>query len=304
MGAFANACMELKNPLIDVVDQWKPYVPSWYRDPESATSTTSAVPSTNATSAAAMPAAKPPGYHPATGVIAGIAIGAVVIASLLGLCAWFARRNQKKAKQKDREKAQLADAMNPNGVTRRIDELTWGPPSHENLNTSAFAKSSPVQPELEPCYDAYGNYLPRVSEEQSKSFFDSPQDHYQPTSPVTHYNNPTANEEHYIPSPTNRAPSSHASLGTTAVSPRLQPYQAYKPPSPYRGIARQRSPYDYGVGRRPSSRSNSRMSDDSMVTTAVTASPVQRCSMEPLQPQPLHVRKPSYNEYGQKITYR
>jgi FtsZ-interacting cell division protein ZipA len=303
MSAFANACMEVKKPLSNVVDQWKPYVPAWYRDPGSTPSVTTGVPSTNATSAAAIPAAKTPGYHPTTGMIAGIAVGAVAIAGLLCMCGWFARRNQKKAKRKDREKAHLADAMNPNGVTRRIDELTWGPPSHENVNSSATTKSNSVW-KPEPYYDAYGNYLPRMSEERSSNtIVPGPRSNLDdPTGP---YNSPTANEEHYIPGPPIRAPPSRASLGTTAASPSPRSYQAYKPPSPDHGIARQRSPYDYSVGRRPSRRPDSRMSDDSMGTTAVTASPVQRYSMEPpLQPQPLNVRKPNYDEYRQKITYR
>jgi hypothetical protein len=302
MGAFANACMEVKNPLIDVVDQWKPYVPSWYHDPQSATSTTSAAPSTNTTSAAAVPTDKPSGYHTTIGVIAGIVIGAVVIAGLLGMCGWFAWSNQKKVKQKDREKAQLADAMNPNGVTRRIDELTWGPPSHEELNRSAFSKSSPIQPRIESHYDVYGNYLPRVSEEHHKPVIPGPR--YDPNGSEGHYDNPTANKEHYVPGPPIRAPPSQASLGTTAVFPIPHSYGAYKPSSPDCGIARQRSPYDYGIGMRPSRRSDSRISDDSMGTTTVTASPVQSYSMEPLQTQPLHVRKPSYDENGRKITYR
>jgi hypothetical protein len=294
--------MEVKNPLIDVVDQWKPYVPSWYHDPRSATSTTSAAPSTNTTYAAVVPTDKPSGYHTMIGAIAGIVIGAVVIAGLLGMCGWFAWSNQKKAKQKDREKAQLADAMNPNGVTRRIDELTWGPSSHEELNRSTFSKSSPIQPRIKLHYDVYRNFLPRVSEEHHKPAI--PGLRYDHDGSEGHYENPTANKEHYVPGPPIRAPPSQASLGITVVSPIPHSYRAYKPSSPDCGIARQRSPYDYGIGMRPSRRSDSRISDDSMRTTTVTASPVQSYSMEPLQTQPLHVRKPSYDEYGRKITYR
>lgn len=292
--------MEVRKPLVDVVDQWKPYVPTWYHDPGASPSAT---PSESAT---AIFTPKSPGYHPTTGVIAGIAVSVFAVIGLLSMCGCVAWRNHKKAKQKDREKAQLADAMNPNGVTRRIDELMYGPPSHESLSTTAVTKSSPVQPQSEPQYDVYGNHLPRVSEKHYRPT--SPQTQYNPTNPDDHYNNTTANEEHYVPAAIRREPRSRDILSTTAVSPSFKPYEAYKPSSPDPGLGRRGSAYDYGIGRRPSRRSDSRMSEDSMGTTAVTASPVQRYSIEAHQPQAMYDARrqgrPSYDEYGQKITYR
>jgi hypothetical protein len=281
LGAFAKACTDVNRPLIDISERWKPYVPSWYGN----SSTISIRPVTTAVTSTAAAAAVN-NSKPALrgGAIAGIAIGSLAaIALFLSLSCW-AWRNHKKAKRNESEKATLADAMHPDGVQARIDEIKYGTSTSSPMALSFSDRTkSPLQPA--PLFshpDACGNVIQRTSEERygplrsrNGAVLES---NYDPTTPM---------EEHYMPAPLNlRIPKSQDFLGTAAV--QHDAHATYKPTSLDRSV---------GVGRSSSHRLRPRNSQDSMGTTAVTTSPVQRYSFDPYG-------RAEYDEFGQKITYR
>ncbi|EAT82764.2 hypothetical protein SNOG_09499 [Parastagonospora nodorum SN15] len=214
------------------------------------------------------------------------------LALFLSLSCW-AWRNHKKAKRKSRENATLADAINPHGVAARIDEITHGSPQHASIHLDDRTKS-PLQPAPNMQHDFYGNLIPRRSSDQYG--------YIPPINPtmseLSYHTNPTYNptpsivEEHYIPdaipAPLNiRSPLNASNLRTQNATPipRHQipdVYEAYKP----RALSRSDS-------RRP----RPKQSQDSMGTTAVTASPVQRYSADGFG-------RAEYDDFGQKIIYR
>jgi hypothetical protein len=266
-------------------------MPAWYANTTSTStsiSTSTAPSSTTSISAVDM---KP--VMLSEGVIAGIVVGSLAaLALFLSLSCW-AWRNHKKAKRKSRENATLADAINPHGVAARIDEITHGSPQQASTHLSDRTRS-PLQPAPNTQHDIYGNFISRRSSDQYG--YIPP---INPTMSEPSYNtNPTHNptpsivEEHYIPdaipAPLNiRSPLNARNLRTQNAAP----------------IARHHTPDVYEVSKsRALSRSDSRIprprqSQDSMGTTAVTASPVQRYSADGFG-------RVEYDEFGQKIMYR
>jgi hypothetical protein len=263
MDAFAYACYEVNKTLVDINDQWRPYIPTWY---PISTKTPNSNPSpTTSTSTTATIIAGAPTTTLSEGAIAGIAVGALGAVIIMAICGFFFWRAKKKLKRKSREVAQMADALQQDGVQRRIDELRYGSESHNSSSAVGVAKSTPVH------QDVYG-----------------------------HYNSASDGEGEYIstvppPPPPMRGPRSrHNSLGTTAVGTSL-PTDAYTHPAEY-----EQGSGGYRAERRTDTL---RASQDSLGTTAVTTSPVQRYSHD-TDGNGNRSRLPMYDEYGHKITYR
>jgi hypothetical protein len=128
MDAFAYACVKIHRPLVDINDQWKPYIPAWYLNrplyPSSSLtipSPTVIVASTTVTiiaGAITSPLSK--------SAVVGVVIGSIVAFGAMSLCGIFYWRSRKKLKRKSREVAQMADALQQDGFTRRIDQLRYG----------------------------------------------------------------------------------------------------------------------------------------------------------------------------------
>lgn len=84
--------------------------------------------------------------------IGGIAVGVSIAFALLLFLGWYSWRERRKATRKSRENAQLADALQRDGVQARIDELIYGAGgaaggvgvggSGESLGTTAIARTS------------------------------------------------------------------------------------------------------------------------------------------------------------------
>jgi len=143
MDSFAYSCDKAGKPLIDINDQWKPFVPAWYIDEHSPRTSSTAPSATGATQTSVVPMAD----HKmlSTGAIAGIGVGvgclflALILAGLV-----FYRRSKKKLKETEREKAVMADKLHDGrgGVDSRINELQYSdipPPktSEDSLGTTA-----------------------------------------------------------------------------------------------------------------------------------------------------------------------
>lgn len=106
--------------------------------------------------------------------------------------------------------------------------------------------------------------------------------------PYIQYSHPT-NEEHYPPSPPLFGLRDQA-IPEITPAPQ-QTYQAY--------------PYERGVARHPSQRSARRTSHESLGTTAVASSHMQRYSYEPGPSLDAgRPKAPVYDEHGQKVLYR
>ncbi|KAL5113235.1 hypothetical protein ACEQ8H_008902 [Pleosporales sp. CAS-2024a] len=158
MGAFARACNDVDQPVLNIPAQWRPHIPSWYGTSSTISATSSATASAT-TSAAA-------GLKPilSKAAMAGIATGSLLaVAVFFGLGCW-GWRSQKKIKRKDREKAQLADAMHPQGgVAARIDQLTYGAPSRDSLTATTNGGWNWPQPQPHLCApprNSYRKYMP------------------------------------------------------------------------------------------------------------------------------------------------
>ncbi|KAH3920170.1 hypothetical protein HBH56_000790 [Parastagonospora nodorum] len=289
--AFAAACMDDKIPILDIPSRWQVLMPAWYANTTSTSTSISISAAPSSTTSISAVDVKP--VILSEGVIAGIVVGSLAaLALFLSLSCW-AWRNHKKAKRKSRENATLADAINPHGVAARIDEITHGSPQHASIHLDDRTKS-PLQPAPNMQHDFYGNLIPRRSSDQYG--------YIPPINPtmseLSYHTNPTYNptpsivEEHYIPdaipAPLNiRSPLNASNLRTQNATPipRHQipdVYEAYKP----RALSRSDS-------RRP----RPKQSQDSMGTTAVTASPVQRYSADGFG-------RAEYDDFGQKIIYR
>jgi hypothetical protein len=161
MDVFAYACYEANKTLVDINDQWRPYIPTWYPMP-TGTTTGSSSPTVGASTAATVITGLPTTFL-SEGSIAGITVGAIGAVTIMAICGFFFWRNKKKLKRKSREVAQMADALQQDGVQRRIDELRYHSSSHDSLTA---VPKSPVNPD--------------------------PYDHYNPT---------TRNKEYYKPQP-------------------------------------------------------------------------------------------------------
>jgi hypothetical protein len=304
MDAFTKACVNVSKPLIDIPEQWKPFIPSWY----GTSSSTSTLPSAT-TSASTNPAtaANRPNTSLNTSTAAGIAVGslaAMAIILILGCWGW---RNHKKVKRKDRENATLADAMHPDGVAAAIDNM-YSSPQHTSVGSLDLMnwRMPPPLASLSERHDVYGNHFPQMSEER-----------YDPMAPIASLN-PTASEsahnstsarsnnnnnpkpaditeEDYFPAPLiirkPRSKETTGSVGTTASPPNPAPdhYEAYESISLDRNIS---------IGSHPSCRPRPKESQGSMGSRVFTASPVQRRSFEPYEP------RAEYDDFGQKVIHR
>jgi hypothetical protein len=245
MDSFAYACVTVNKPIADINDLWKPFVPAWYL-----ARATSSVPTSVSSSAAIATTNTPPlasvasSSHLSEGAIAGVAVGGVLAFGAMAICGIFYWRARKKLKRKSKENAQIADALQDNGFTRRIDQLNYGIPSDVSVEAPAAQHDAYG-------HDMYGQYKPQALAQR-----------YSASSVLVSAPAPDANIRH--------SRSSH-SMDTTAVAFSPDPYGYYKPsgmPEP---------------DRYPSNHSRSRSSPDSQGVRAVTTSPLQRFSVGPYQ---------------------
>jgi hypothetical protein len=151
MDAFAYACYKTNKTFADINDQWRPYIPTWYPIPTN-TPTGSSSP-TNRASTTATVLTSAPTATLSEGAIAGIAVGSLGALIIMAVCGFFLWRAKKKLERKSREVAQMADALQQDGVQRRIDELRYGSESHDSLSTAGVAKRPGQQ-------GVYGHYTP------------------------------------------------------------------------------------------------------------------------------------------------
>jgi hypothetical protein len=263
MDAFVYACYEANKTLADINDQWRPYIPTWY---PISTKTPSGNPSpTTSASTTATIITGAPTTTLSEGAIAGIAVGAIGAVIIMAICGFFFWRAKKKLKRKSREVAQMADALQHDGVQRRIDELRYGSESHDSLSAVGVAKSTPGH------QGVYGQYNP-ASHGEGEYISTVP-----PPPPPPHMRGPRDRVN---------------SLGTTAITGA--PNDIYVHPAEY----------EQGVGGyRAERRTDTHASQDSLGTTAVTTSPVQRYSHD-ADGNGNRSRPATYDEYGHKITYR
>jgi hypothetical protein len=155
MDAFAYACYKDNNLLIDMNDQWRPYVPNWYPMSSSfVTPTGTAAPSAAATIITGTP--KP---ALSEGAIAGIVVGSLAAVTLMAICGVCLWSSNKKLKRKSREVAHMADALQQGGVAQRIDEL--GRPGYdsppEELVRSGYDIPLPPSPVRNDSYSQYSS---------------------------------------------------------------------------------------------------------------------------------------------------
>jgi hypothetical protein len=128
MDAFAYACVKVNKPLVDINDQWKPYIPAWYLNRPLNPSPSSTIPSPTAVVASSTATVIANGItsNLSNGAVVGVVISSIVAFGAMSLCGIFYWRSRKKLKRKSREVAQMADALRQDGFTRRIDQLRYG----------------------------------------------------------------------------------------------------------------------------------------------------------------------------------
>jgi hypothetical protein len=232
MDAFAYACVSVNKPLVDINDQWKPYIPVWYLNrPTSNTPTSTATTVSNTATAINSDVTS----HISKGTVSGIAVAGVLAFGAMITCGVSYWRGRKKLKRKSKETAEIADALQVNGITQRIDQLNYRRPSNGD------AVAPPAQ------HDAYG------------------------------YPKPQSAEEHYVPEypDNNQRSHSQVSLGTTAVATSPYLYQRYRSPAEY-----DRS---FGVDGYPLRIPKARPSQDRQGMSALTATPIQKNSINAYQ---------------------
>jgi hypothetical protein len=219
MDSFAYACYKDNNLLIEMNEQWQPYIPSWYPMSSSpATPTGTGAPSTTTTIITSAPAPTL-----SEGAIAGIAVGglaALIFMAICGFCFW---RSNKKLKRKSREVAHMADALQQRGVAQRIDEL--GRPGYDlqlprsPVRNASYSHYSPAKSdeELTPsplrvCKASGGCVMSEYATPVARESYD-PNGFYTPKSPPEHqYNLDRRRSDLH---------GSLASLGTTAVQSHM-----------------------------------------------------------------------------------
>lgn len=267
MDAFAYACTKANKTLVDITTQWERYVPQWYLDSQSSSTTTAAAGPTGATIVT-----NNSHNDLSDGAIAGISVAAIAAAVLLAICGLVFWRKDQKLKRKSREVAQMADAMQPGGVQQRIDQLRYGSSSDEDI------RSEPVSKDHEHEYYAHVA-TSRDGHEPQRGYVSS----------LPRFNLRTGG----TPYPYANGAATPYPHGTAEFlqSPRTA-YQLY--------------PYERNVGRRVSHRSamTGCASTDSMGTTAVTSSPLRRYSVDhDAGFDAARPRVPVYDEHGGKVTY-
>jgi hypothetical protein len=218
MDAFAYACVKVNKSLIEINDQWKPYIPAWYLNRPLNPSPSSTIPSPTvivASSTATIIAGEIASQLSKSAVI-GVVVGSIVAFGAMSLCGIFYWRSRKKLKRKSREVAQMADALQQDGFTRRIDQLRYGQ-SDANLG---------LMPALHgPCgYDKSlfvdGQYVPARAARESHSQEDSVSKTVTENPDLYHANMRSAEYERRGSGPLSRKfvnSVSQAGLDTTAV---------------------------------------------------------------------------------------
>ena len=131
-------CQKVSNPLTDIPRRWEPYLPHSYPtsspSPSSSTAATGTVLTATTAAATGSPATA---QHLSTGAIAGIAIAATLVLFILALLAKLYYSTKKKATRLRIENAELADATNPDGASRRITALMSGASSLSSQRSMA-----------------------------------------------------------------------------------------------------------------------------------------------------------------------
>jgi hypothetical protein len=149
MDSFAYACYKDNDLLIEMNEQWQPYIPSWYPMSSSpATPTDTGAPSITATIVTSAPT-----LTLSEGAIASIAVSGLAAAIFMAICGFCFWRSNKKLKRKSREVAHMADALQQGGVAQRIDEL--GRPGYDLPLPPSPARN-----------DSYSHYSPAKSDEE------------------------------------------------------------------------------------------------------------------------------------------
>jgi hypothetical protein len=128
MDAFAYACVKVNKSLIEINDQWKPYIPAWYLNRPLNLSPSSSIssPTVIVVSSTATIIAGEFTSQLSKSAVVGVVVGSIVAFGAMSLCGIFYWRSRKQLKRKSREVAQMADALQQDGFTRRIDQLRHG----------------------------------------------------------------------------------------------------------------------------------------------------------------------------------
>ncbi|KAH7392315.1 hypothetical protein DE146DRAFT_634467 [Phaeosphaeria sp. MPI-PUGE-AT-0046c] len=258
MNAFAYACNMVNKTLFDITPQWERYIPQWYLDSLPSTTTAAAYP-TSATIVT-----NNPHTDISEGGIAGISVAAITAAVLLAICGLIFWRKDQKLKRKSREVAQMADAMQPRGVQQRIDQLTYGSSSDEDVRPEPLQNNDKHE-----IYAHVGKSRDGNGEGGQHGCLQS------------------------LPLFNLRTSSTPYPHGTAEL---LQSPQITHQPYPYeRSIGRRVSHRSAMAGR---------TSTDNMGTTAVTSSPVERYPVEhDVGNDTARSRAPVYDEHGGKVTW-
>jgi hypothetical protein len=315
MDSFAYACVAVNKPIVDIDDLWKPFVPAWYLNrPTTSLPSSTATPGLNSSTVAASNTptvtSVSESSHLSEGAVAGVVVGGVLAFSAMAVCSTFYWRARKKLKRKSKENAEIADALQNNGFTRRIDQLNYRTPSTESV-------VAPVAQHDAYGHDAYSHYKPHLSTQRyhparflvpgSAPISDIWHAHSRDSTgstavasdpdPYGHYKPSAVPEVDRYPSNHSRSCSSPDSPGRTPVTASslqrhtIDPYQAYKPCAGLEGAINNDVPYNTG----PST---------SRKAMSKTNSPVQPYSQDH---DPVEIRSatpPMYDTYGRKITYR
>jgi hypothetical protein len=269
MDSFAYACVTVNKPINDVDDLWKPFVPAWYL----ARATSSGA--SHVSLSTAITATNPPTIAPVTskshlteGAVTGVAVGGVLAFGAMAICGIFYWRAREKLKRKSKENAEIADALQDNGFTRRIDQLNYG------ISSDVSVVAPIVQ------YDAYGH---------------DAHGHLKPQVPTHLYNLAPVPKPAPAPAANIRRSRSSHNMDTAAVGSSPDPYGGH-----YKSSAMPEPVQN------PSNHSHSRSSPDSLGTTAVTTTALQRYSIDPYQAHKPYTNPDggSFNCLSQQASHR
>jgi len=179
MNAFAYACDKNNKPIVDITKEWAAHVPAWYNKkyfPSSTSVSPTAAPTQVIVTSKPIP----------KGVIAGAAIGGVLLIAGIIWAIWAILKKDKKIKAKNKELAISNDRHHPGGgFTGAIEKL------NSNDDSPHGAPHGHYGHELK----EYGNDASRVSDESiGTTAVDSRMMHqFEVASLITPHNpNPTA----------------------------------------------------------------------------------------------------------------
>jgi hypothetical protein len=148
MDAFSSACDNVNKPLVDINDQWKPFVPVWYMNKYFPTTSATVPSATEATVTAIVNSVDHQTLS--AGAIAGIGVGVggLFLGLLIAGTVYFLR-SQKKIDGKKKENAKLADQLQPGGVQSYLNDLHHANPmsSQESLGITAVNTYAPKSKE-------------------------------------------------------------------------------------------------------------------------------------------------------------